>query len=375
NTCPVGIATQDPELRKNFKGRPEHVINFMDFVAEELRQIMADLGFRSIQQMVGQSQKLDMNTASAQYKAPGIDLSKILYKLRVSEDVKLYNTEKQDHHLEDALDFEILRQAHPAVYRKEKMSLDFPITNTNRTTGAILSNEISKIHGENGLPEDTLHLNFKGAAGQSFGAFATKGLTMTVSGNTNDYFGKGLSGAKLIVKAPQEATFKPEENVIIGNVALYGAINGQAYINGIAGERFLVRHSGAKAVVEGIGDHGCEYMTGGIAVILGKIGRNFAAGMSGGIAYIYNPNNTIDTNDINMEMVAFESLSAQDLEELKSLITNHLEYTQSPLAAHILSDWIANSKNFIKVMPTEYKKALELIAKQNTEVEQELTIA
>src|SRR5690606_14145617 len=297
NTCPVGIATQDPELRKNFKGSPEHVINFMYFVAEELRQIMADLGFRSIQQMVGQSQKLDMNTAIEHYKAQGIDLSKILYKPRVSEDVKLYNTEKQDHHLEDALDFEILRQAHPAVYRKEKMSLDFPITNTNRTTGAILSNEISKIHGENGLPEDTLHLNFKEAAGQSFGAFATKGLTMTVSGNTNDYFGKGLSGAKLIVKAPQEATFKPEENVIIGNVALYGAINGQAYINGIAGERFLVRNSGAKAVVEGIGDHGCEYMTGGVAVILGKIGRNFAAGMSGGIAYIYNPDNTIDTND------------------------------------------------------------------------------
>lgn len=238
NTCPVGIATQDPELRKNFKGSPEHVINFMYFVAEELRQIMADLGFRSIQEMVGQSQKLDMNTAIEHYKAQGIDLSKILYKPRVSKDVKLYNTQKQDHQLDDVLDFDILRQAHPAVYRKEKMSLDFPITNINRTTGAILSNEISKIHGEKGLPENTLQLNFKGSAGQSFGAFTTKGLTMTVSGNTNDYFGKGLSGAKLIVKAPLKATFKPEENVIIGNVAMYGAINGEAYINGIAGERF-----------------------------------------------------------------------------------------------------------------------------------------
>src|SRR5690606_31331408 len=302
-------------------------------------------------------------------------LSKILYKPRVAESVKLYNTQSQDHQLEGVLDFEILREAHPAVYRKEKMTLGFPITNINRTTGAILSNEISKIHGEKGLPEDTLHLNFKGAAGQSFGAFATKGLTMTVRGNTNDYFGKGLSGAKLIVKVPEEATFKPEENVIIGNVAMYGAINGEAYINGIAGERFLVRNSGAKAVVEGIGDHGCEYMTGGIAVILGKIGRNFAAGMSGGIAYIYNPEHQLDTNDINMEMVAFEALGEEDLLEINKLITNHLHYTQSPLAARILNNWQENSKNFIKVMPTEYKKALELIAKQNTEVEQELTIA
>lgn len=375
NTCPVGIATQDPELRKNFKGSPEHVINFMYFIAEELRQIMADLGFRTIDEMVGQSQKLDMNKAIDHYKAQGIDLSKILYKPRVDQSVKLYNTKKQDHQLEGVLDFDILSQAHPAVYRKEKMSLDFPITNINRTTGAILSNEISKIHGEKGLPEDTLHLNFKGAAGQSFGAFSTKGLTMTVSGNTNDYFGKGLSGAKLIVKVPQEATFKPEENVIIGNVAMYGAIGGQAYINGIAGERFMVRNSGAKAVVEGIGDHGCEYMTGGVAVILGKIGRNFAAGMSGGIAYIYNPDNELDTHDINMEMVEFEVLSESDLQELKEMISKHFEYTQSPLAERILSNWEENSKKFIKVMPTEYKKALELLERQQTEVEQELTIA
>ena len=370
NTCPVGIATQDPELRKNFKGTPEHVINFMYFIAQELRQIMADLGFKSIEEMVGQSQKLDMNKAIEHYKAQGIDLSNILYKPRVPEHVKLHNTEKQDHQLEEVLDFEILNQAHPAVYRKEKMSLDFPITNINRTTGAILSNEISKIHGEEGLPEDTLTLNFKGSAGQSFGAFATKGLTLKVNGNTNDYFGKGLSGAKLVVKVPEKATFKPEENVIIGNVAMYGAVTGEAYINGIAGERFLVRNSGAKAVVEGIGDHGCEYMTGGVAVILGKIGRNFAAGMSGGVAYIYNPDNTLDTNNFNMEMVELEDLSDNDQIQLQTLISEHIKYTDSPHAKRIMEDWGKNSKKFVKVMPTEYKKALEMMAKQEKEVEQ-----
>ncbi len=364
NTCPVGIATQDPELRKNFKGAPEHVINYMYFVAQELRQIMADLGFKTINEMVGQSQKLDMNKAIEHYKAEGIDLSSILYKPQVAEGTILYNTEKQDHNLEKVLDFEILSKAHPAVYRKEKMTLDFQIENINRTTGAILSNEISKIHGADGLPEDTLSLNFSGSAGQSFGAFSTKGLTMNVIGNTNDYFGKGLSGAKLIVKVPEEATFEPHKNVITGNVTLYGAINGEAYINGIAGERFCVRNSGAKAVVEGIGDHGCEYMTGGIAVILGDIGRNFAAGMSGGIAYIYNPDNKIDTNNFNMEMVELEELTSNDVNDLEKLIENHLKYTSSPLAKNILEKWESNVKKFIKVMPTEYKKALERLAKE-----------
>ena len=372
NTCPVGIATQDPELRKNFKGAPEHVINFMYFVAQELRQIMADLGFKTINEMVGQSQKLDMNRAIEHYKAEGIDLSAILYKPQVAEGTVLYNTEKQDHNLENVLDFQILSEAHPSVYRKEKMTLDFPIENINRTTGAILSNEISKIHGADGLPEDTLTLNFSGSAGQSFGAFSTKGLTMNVIGNTNDYFGKGLSGAKLIVKVPEKATFEPHKNVITGNVTLYGAINGEAYINGIAGERFCVRNSGAKAVVEGIGDHGCEYMTGGIAVILGDIGRNFAAGMSGGIAYIYNPDNNIDTNNFNMEMVELEDLTSEDTNDLKKLIENHLKYTSSPLAKEILNQWESNAKKFIKVMPTEYKKALERLAKEK---ELELTTA
>ncbi len=364
NTCPVGIATQDPELRKNFKGTPEHVINFMYFVAQELREIMAQLGFKSIDDMVGQSQKLDMSTAIEHYKAEGIDLSKILYKPSNSEEVEVYNTQIQDHGLDKVLDFDIITQAHPSIYRKEPMSLSFDIKNTDRTVGAILSNEISKIHGAKGLPEDTLQLNFNGSAGQSFGAFAAHGLTLKVEGNCNDYFGKGLSGAKLIAKVPEEATFKADENIIIGNVALYGGIRGEAYINGIAGERFCVRNSGVKAVVEGIGDHGCEYMTGGVAVILGKTGRNFAAGMSGGVAYLYSKTGTFDEKNLNMEMIELEDPSAEDLIELKTLIENHATHTSSDIALDIISHWSKESKNFIKIMPTEYKKALERIAKE-----------
>ncbi|MFD0862828.1 glutamate synthase large subunit [Sungkyunkwania multivorans] len=364
NTCPVGIATQDPELRKNFKGEPEHVINYMYFVAQELRKIMAQLGFRTINEMVGQSQKLNMNSAIKHYKAQGIDVSKILYKPEVAEDTSLFNTEVQDHHLDDVLDFDIISKAHPAIYRKETMSLYFDIHNTDRAVGAILSNEITKKHGAQGLPEDTLLLNFEGSAGQSFGAFATRGLQMTIEGNSNDYFGKGLSGAKLIAKAPANADFKPEANIIIGNVALYGAIRGEAYINGIAGERFCVRNSGATAVVEGVGDHGCEYMTGGEAVILGKIGRNFAAGMSGGIAFLYNEKSNFDERNFNMEMIGLEDPSAEDLERLRTLVSNHVKYTESPLAKEILAEWETNSKKFIKVMPTDYKAALKRIAKE-----------
>ncbi len=369
NTCPVGIATQDPELRKNFKGTPENVINFMYFVAQELRQIMADLGFRTINEMVGQSQKLNMDTAISHYKAQGIDLSGILYKPKIDEDMPLYN-QKQDHRLDDVLDFDILKKAHPAIFRKEKMFLNYPITNINRATGTILSNEISKIYGAKGLPDHTLTLNFTGAAGQSFGAFATKGLVLNIEGNSNDYFGKGLSGATLSVRKPAKATFKASENVIIGNVALYGATSGEAYINGIGGERFCVRNSGAKAVIEGIGDHGCEYMTGGIAVILGAIGRNFAAGMSGGVAYIFDPQNDLNEKNFNMEMIELETASTRDLMELKTLILNHHSYTQSVVAHEILQDWEANSAKFIKIMPTEYKKALKLLEEEKELKEQ-----
>lgn len=365
NTCPVGIATQDPELRKNFKGQPEHVINYMYFVAEELRQIMAQLGFRTVDEMVGQSQKLNMNKAIKHYKAQGIDLSALLYKPQVPDTVDCYNTQTQDHGLEEVLDVKIVAAAHPAIYRKETQALSFPISNTNRAVGALLSNEISKIHGAKGLPEDTLCLEFKGTAGQSFGAFATKGLLMKVVGASNDYFGKGLSGAKLVVQVPEEATFKAEENVIIGNVALYGAINGEAYINGIAGERFCVRNSGATAVVEGIGDHGCEYMTGGIAVILGEFGRNFAAGMSGGVAYLYSEDGTFDEKKFNLEMVELEDLTDQDRETLQGLLQNHQDYTHSTKAQTILAQWPESSKNFIKVMPTDYKKALAQLAQEN----------
>ena len=367
NTCPVGIATQDPELRKNFKGKPEHVINYMYFVAEELRKIMADLGFRTMDEMVGQSQKINMKKAVDHYKAQGIDLSAILYKPEVPDHVALHNTEKQDHGLEKVLDFKVLNAAHPAVYRKERQHLEYKIKNTDRTVGAILSNEISKIHGASGLPEDTLSIKFSGTAGQSFGAFATRGLFLKVVGNANDYFGKGLSGGKIIAQVPEEATFIPEENIIIGNVALYGATTGEAYINGIAGERFCVRNSGATAVVEGIGDHGCEYMTGGVALILGEFGRNFAAGMSGGIAYLFSDDGTFDEKKFNLEMVELEDLQDSDMKTIEHLLQNHVDYTKSPRARHILNDWPESSKKFIKVMPTDYKRALEMMANTQTE--------
>ena len=362
NTCPVGIATQDPELRKNFKGKPEHVVNFMYFVAEELREIMAKLGFRTVDEMVGQSQKINMEDAIKNYKTKGINLSKILYKPNVSESTPIKNTTTQDHNLEDVIDFKILKEAKLAVEKKVKMSLTYNIKNTDRTVGTILSNEISKLYGAKGLPKDTLELNFNGAAGQSFGAFATHGLSMIVNGNTNDYFGKGLSGAKIIVRVPKEADFISNENIITGNVALYGATAGEAYINGIAGERFCVRNSGALAVVEGVGDHGCEYMTGGTAIILGETGRNFAAGMSGGTAYIYKTEN-FDKRNFNNEMIEFENPSAQDLDLVKKLIENHFTYTSSKIAEKILNNWKKESSNFVKIMPTEYKLALEKMAK------------
>ena len=364
NTCPVGIATQDPELRKNFKGTPEHVINFMYFVAEELRQIMASLGFRSIKEMVGQVEKLNVNKAINHYKAKGVDVSAILHKPITDVDPVLFNTEKQDHSLEKVLDFKIVDDAKGAIKNKIKSEFSYEIQNTNRSVGALMSNEISKLHGEEGLPEDTLTLQFKGSAGQSFGAFATHGLTMIVDGETNDYLGKGLSGAKIIVKKPKEADFVAKDNIIVGNVCFYGAVNGEAYINGIAGERFCVRNSGITAVVEGIGDHGCEYMTGGTVVVLGKTGRNFAAGMSGGIAYVYDPSHQFRNELCNLEMVELVHLETEDQYKLKELISKHVSYTNSDLGATILEDWEVNKMDFIKVYPTDYRLALERIAKE-----------
>ena len=361
NTCPVGIATQDPVLRKNFKGKPEHVINFMYFVAEELREIMSQLGFRTVNEMVGQSQKINMSGAIKHFKAKGIDLSKILYKPKVSKKTKLHNTEIQDHGLKKSLDFKILKSAKPAIKNKLKQVLNYPIKSTNRTVGAIISNEISKIHGSEGLPKDTLTVKFTGTAGQSFGAFTTKGVSLIVSGTCNDYFGKGLSGGRLVVKVPDKNTLIAHQNIIIGNVALYGAINGEVYINGIAGERFCVRNSGATAVVEGIGDHGCEYMTGGIAVILGKHGRNFAAGMSGGIAYIYNEDGNLKKEKFNLEMIELENLQEKDFLSLKELLKNHVKHTSSDKGSFLLKDFSNQKHKFIKVMPTDYKKALIML--------------
>jgi glutamate synthase (ferredoxin) len=358
NTCPVGIATQNPELRKKFQGKPEHVVNYMYFVAQEVREIMAQLGFRTVDEMVGQVQKLDKNKTISHYKSLGLDLSPILHQIKTPPGTKLYNTEKQDHELENVLDLKIMSKAHPAIFRKEKIVLESKITNENRAFGAIISNEISKIYGAQGLPENTLKINFTGSGGQSFGAFATHGLTLVINGNSNDYLGKGLSGAKLIVKVPGESTFAPEDNIIIGNVALYGATSGEAYINGKAGERFCVRNSGARAVVEGIGDHGCEYMTGGIAVVLGEVGRNFGAGMSGGIAYIYDVNKTFK-NNCNKEGLNIDPVDDQkDKEELKQLIENHFNATMSPLAQRILEKWDTEVHNFVKVLPEEYRQAL-----------------
>ena len=363
NTCPVGIATQDPELRKNFKGKPEHVINFMYFVAQELREIMANLGFRSVEEMIGQSQKLKAKEGVEDYKVKGINLDNILYKPLSNNTYNYRNTEPQDHNLKKVLDFKILKESKLSINKKIKTSLEFNIKNTDRSVGAILSNEISKLHGENGLPKGTLNLTFKGSAGQSFGAFSVKGLKMTVFGNTNDYFGKGLSGGILSVRIPKKSTFESEKNIITGNVALYGAVSGAAYINGIAGERFCVRNSGAKAVVEGIGDHGCEYMTGGAVLVLGKIGRNFGAGMSGGIAYIYK-NEQFSKNKFNMEMIDLESIKDQDEDIISDMLENHFSNTNSKIAKMILSKWSEEKSNFIKVMPKEYKIALERIAQE-----------
>ncbi len=367
NTCPVGIATQNPELRKKFKGKPEHVVNYMYFVARELREIMAQLGFRTVNEMVGQVQKLNHKKAIEHYKARGIDLTPILYQVNVPEGTKRYNTEKQVHHVERSIEFEIIAKAHPALFRKEKISLDFPIHNTDRAVGAIISNEISKIYGAEGLPPNTLKLNFTGSAGQSFGAFATKGLTMVVNGNTNDYLGKGLSGAKLIIKVPDAATLVPEENIITGNVTLYGATSGKAYINGKAGERFCVRNSGAEAVVEGIGDHGCEYMTGGTVVILGAVGRNFGAGMSGGIAYVFDPENTFVKKCNNGALNLLEVSDATDIKILRELIENHYNATLSPLAQRILENWESCLPKFIKVFPEEYRQALLRLEREKME--------
>ncbi len=358
NTCPVGVATQRKELRALFTGKPEYVVNLFKFLAEELREIMAELGFRTVNEMIGQSDRLMMRENLTHWKHQNLDLSAILYKPPVTLEVGLFKQEEQDHGIDQVLDWEILDKVQAALESQTPVRVHFDIKNTDRTVGTLLSNEISKRYGMKGLPNDTIHLKFKGTAGQSFAAFAAKGLTMEIEGDANDYVGKGLSGAKLILYPDRAAKFKPAENSIVGNVAFYGATSGEAYIRGMAGERFAVRNSGVKAVVEGIGDHGCEYMTGGLVINLGNTGRNFAAGMSGGVAYIWDKNQDFDQK-LNREMVQTETLTPEDESIILMYIEHHFQYTQSQLAKEVLGDWATLKTKFVKVMPIDFKRALE----------------
>jgi glutamate synthase (NADPH/NADH) large chain len=357
NTCPVGVATQDPELRKRFKGNPDHVVTFFEFITQELREIMAELGYRTVDEMIGQVDALTMRKNINHWKFKNLDLSGVLYKEPAEEGVGLYNTETQDHGLANVLDWKLLEAAQPAIQKQQKVNASFTIKNTDRTAGTIVSNEITKVYKAAGLPDGTIHFKFTGTAGQSFGAFNTKGLTLELEGDANDYFGKGLSGAQLIVYPDKKAGFIAENNIIIGNTAFYGATSGEAYIRGKAGERFAVRNSGATVVTEGVGDHGCEYMTGGTTVILGETGRNFAAGMSGGIAFVYNIKGDFDVL-CNKEMVDLDPVTDQDITILKQLIQNHYNYTESAVAKFILADFDNQLKHFIKVFPRDYKKVL-----------------
>ncbi len=358
NTCPVGIATQDKELRALFTGNPDDVVNFFHFLAEDLRETMAQLGFRSINEMVGRTDVLRMRTDVDHWKVKKLDLSPILHREPSREHVGVYKQIEQDFELEKVLDWRLLEAAKAALDDGEPVQQKFVIRNIDRSVGALLSNEVSKRYKAQGLPEDTIHFHFKGSAGQSFGAFVAPGLRFELEGEANDYFGKGLSGGKLIVYPDKEATFKPEDNIIIGNVAFYGATSGEAFIRGQAGERFCVRNSGVKAVVEGVGDHACEYMTGGRVVVLGKTGRNFAAGMSGGIAYIFNAENDLDKL-CNKDMVELEPLDDEDRHEIKTMIQKHFMYTGSDPAEWILENWDVASELFVKVMPRDYKAVLQ----------------
>jgi glutamate synthase (NADPH/NADH) large chain len=375
NTCPVGIATQDPELRKKFKGKPEHVVNFFFMLAEEMRGIMAQLGFRSINEMVGRSDVLEMDSAIDHWKASGLDLTAMMTPAEKPHDkVGTYQTIRQDHALELAIDNEIIKQAQPAIDNGEKVNIELPIININRVVGTMLSHQIVKKWGAEGLPEDTIHIKLRGSAGQSMGAFLARGVSIELEGDANDYVGKGLSGGRIVMYPPKVSTFAAEDNIIIGNVVLYGATSGEAYFRGIAAERFCVRNSGASTVIEGIGDHGCEYMTGGRVVVLGSTGRNFAAGMSGGAAYIFDENSSF-TQRCNMGMVELESVeTSEDIAELKALIEKHALYTDSAVAKRVLSDWNTSLGKFVKVMPTDYKRVL-LEQKAKAEQAREANVA
>jgi glutamate synthase (ferredoxin) len=364
NTCPVGVATQDPELRKRFAGQPEFVENFFRFIAEDVRELMAQLGFRTMDEMIGRVDTIDVTKAVDHWKAAGIDLSQILYKPVVAPTVAQRCVRGQDHGLDKALDNELIRRCDAALKHRQHVQFSMPIRNVNRTVGTILGSEVTRAYGAAGLPEGTITIHFTGSAGQSFGAFVPRGMTLTLEGDANDYFGKGLSGGTLAVFPSSKATFVPEENIIVGNVTLYGATSGEAYLRGVAGERFAVRNSGARAVVEGVGDHGCEYMTGGRVVVLGKTGRNFAAGMSGGIAYVLDRDGTFSQR-LNTGMVDLERLDDEDWTTVRDLITRHVQFTNSSHARAILATLAR--RPFVKVMPRDYKRVLLAEAKARAE--------
>ena len=360
NTCPVGIATQDPELRKKFKGKPEHVVNYLFMVAHEAREIMAKLGFRTINEMVGRVEALDVRQAIEHWKAQGIDLSKMLAPAKGPHpDTEVFCTIDQDHALDEVIDWDFVEKSKEALENKTKVTIDMPVRNIDRAAGTILSHHVVKAHGPGGLPDDTIEINLTGSAGQSLGAFLARGVSISVEGDANDYVGKGLSGGRVVVRPSKQAKFVAEENIIIGSVALYGATEGKAFFRGVAAERFAVRNSGASAVIEGIGDHGCEYMTGGRVVILGPIGRNFAAGMSGGFAYVYDPQDKLLQN-INLEMVDLEPMEKpEDVSELKTLLEEHLQHTESPVAKRLLDDWETSLSQFRKIIPIRYREILK----------------
>jgi glutamate synthase domain-containing protein 3 len=357
NTCPVGVATQDPELRRRFAGRPEFVENFFRFIAEEVRELMAQLGFRTVDEMIGRVDRLDVRKAVEHWKARGLDYSQILHQPQIAEDAARRRTAVQNHGLDKALDNTLIAKAAPALEHRTPVSITLPIRNVNRTVGTMLGYEVTRRWGAAGLPDNTIHVRFAGSAGQSFGAFVPHGITLELEGDANDYVGKGLSGGRLIVYPSKAATFAAEQNILIGNVALYGATSGDAFFRGVAGERFGVRNSGAHAVVEGVGDHGCEYMTGGRVVILGRTGRNFAAGMSGGTAYVLDVDGRFEKR-CNTGMVELDALDASDDEFVRLLVTKHIQLTGSEYAARLLMDWTRTRRHLVKVMPRDYKRVL-----------------
>jgi glutamate synthase (NADPH/NADH) large chain len=392
NTCPVGVATQDPVLRKRFKGQPEHVINYFFFVAEEVRELMAALGFRTFDEMIGQMQMLDRRKLVEHWKAKGLDFSKLFTKPAAEKGTAIYKCEPQDHKIKDILDRKLIAESQAALDRGAPVTLQYAIHNTDRACGGMLSGEVAKRFGHEGLPDNTIHVRFNGTAGQSFGAWLARGITFELDGDANDYVGKGLSGGRVVIRPPADSGIVPEESIIVGNTVLYGAIDGECYFRGVAGERFAVRNSGALAVIEGAGDHCCEYMTGGVVVVLGRTGRNFAAGMSGGIAYVLDEDNTFKSR-CNMTMVELEpvpeeeqvaeeefghyndleshgrvdvmsDLTSKDAERLNLLISNHARYTGSKRAAEILGNWSHYRPLFRKVMPVEYRRALAEMAKE-----------